>query len=286
MCITLVKPELQAHHPALLGHAIMPCRAMPRHASNQRRPAASGQRPAASSARHTTRSRELGPTILACPLVKIQERALQGKHKLGCHGMGLPVPLTSRSESCVPQPYRLVRWTSTSSLPTWAPTGKPRAFGQAPAQKALPADHHLSHLGRGHGDDDVNEMADATNCTPPTHPPALTDARTRTHTHTHTHARAPTPPTHRRPPATQVYFVLQLPSRRCSQTPTARHTAARRHRHRRQRQRQRLFSTWTWTWTWTWTSSSPASSPYAFLHPCLRPRCALNLRPAPSLDAL
>lgn len=49
MCITLVKPELQAHHPALLGHAIMPCRAMPRHASNQRWPAASGQRPAASS---------------------------------------------------------------------------------------------------------------------------------------------------------------------------------------------------------------------------------------------
>jgi hypothetical protein len=146
--------------------------------------------------------------------------------------MGLPVPLTSPSESCVPQPYRPVRWTSTcSALPTWAPTGKRRAVGQAPAQKALPADHHLSHLGRGHGDDDVNEMADATNCTPPTHtPPALTDARTHTHAHPH-HPLSPT--------GHQVYFVLQLPTRRCSQTPTARHTAAR--RRRRQRQRRRLF---------------------------------------------
>lgn len=63
---------------------VMPsCRAAPCHAMPAAQQAASGRRPAASSARHTTRSRELGPTILACPLVKIQERALQGKHKLG-----------------------------------------------------------------------------------------------------------------------------------------------------------------------------------------------------------
>lgn len=181
---------VQTHTPSSI--LVMPsCRAAPCHAT----PAASkppgaasgGQRPAANSARHTTRSRELGPTILACPLVKIQERALQGKHKLGYHGMGLPVPLTSRSESCctpaVPPRYAGQVPPAAALLPTWAPTGKRRAVGQAPAQRALPADHHLSHLGRGHGDDDVNEMAGATSCTPPIH--------TLAHTHT---PRPPRPP--------------------------------------------------------------------------------------------
>jgi hypothetical protein len=87
--MSLVKPKVpaQAHQPALLGHAIMPCRAMPRHASSQK-PEASSQL----SSRHTTRSRELGPTILVCPLVKIQEQALQGKHKLGCQAWDCPCP--------------------------------------------------------------------------------------------------------------------------------------------------------------------------------------------------
>lgn len=139
--------------------------------------------------------------------------------------MGLPVPLTSSPESCVPHPYRPGTLDKYPAAPHLATTGKRRAVDQAPAQRALPADHHLSHLGRGHGDDDVNEMADATSCTPPT------PTRTRTHHTSPTHPPSPT--------GHQVYFVLQLPPAAAARHPQPAHTAAR--RRRRQRQRQRLF---------------------------------------------
>lgn len=113
-CCCYVRYKI-ARQPALAGHAIMPCRAMPRHASSPAaQPAASSERPAASSARHTTRSRELGPTILACPLVKIQERALQGKLKLGWpwHGTARAPDKLLRVPA-YPIRTALVRWTST-----------------------------------------------------------------------------------------------------------------------------------------------------------------------------
>lgn len=111
-----------------------------------------GQRPAASSqlsSRHTTRSRELGPTILACPLVKIQERALQGKHKLGWPWHGI-----ARA------PDKLLRVLRTPSVPpgtldqvpawvpTWAPLESPVPLvKQQPRTLSLPTIIYLISAG-------------------------------------------------------------------------------------------------------------------------------------------
>lgn len=292
---------VQAHTPSSIL-VMLSCRAAPCHATpaasqqpaaarcSQRRPA-SGQRPAtsdqrtsspaANSARHTTRSRELGPTILACPLVKIQERALQGKHKLGYHDMGLPVPLTSRSESCstpaVPPRYAGHVPAAAPLLPTWAP-GHPLESAvplvkHQPREPSLPTIIYLiSAGGTGMMNDDVNEMAGATSCTP-------------THPHHPVHRSSP--------PATSFTLVPSAPTRLCSQTPTARHTAAR--RRRRQRQRQRLFDLDLRGWAWglglgAWDLDLDTLARVALtiialrlpsIHPCLR--ASLRFEPSAQL---
>lgn len=110
-----------------------------------------------------------------------------------------------------------------------------------------------------------------------THPPTHTHyAHTCTHTPTHT-------TTHRPPGLLCLSFSSHPPLQPDTHSPPILQ-----HADADTSASASAFLTWTWTWIWAWgsTSTSPSSPPFAFLHPCLRPRCALNPRPTPSLDAL